>query len=864
MTETIEREPRRPWRHTVRRHVRTRPAVSQAACWVGNTILVVLLLSCGVGADAQECAHATLLPVDTRITPPTADVPTDLTLFSGAWGGLWRDDAGHPGACTTLVVEEVFANGYVRVVYSVGVFAPSILRPRFWRAAGRVVAGTLRVELPVEPPAVLTYHLAGNDLVGNARDGTVAYRVLATRLPDLHQVSCPRRPPVAMPAGAARDRLLATELLDAAWVSDGPVHNDYFMPMAGAAPARHPLRGILSLPVFTLASAHQGCAGLPLPAQAFTAAFFTQGEHLVPAVRTIVWASDGQLGLILSPGRVWSEPGDQGLSRASFPFALVNPVDNGTRNGLASFVFDDTRVSQLRVQITQETAPWARDDFWGQVPLTYVPGTIADDARVRAAFDLERRLETPIQPWSALPVTLPSPWLDAFDGSVAPEEVSASGLVIDGVLYVKGCHTRSGPYPYCRHMRHGAFSVTKSMGAAVALLRLAAKYGDRVFEAKIADYVHVTATHDGWQDATFADALSMVVPVGDAGPQREALQTDPDDHTPTFFDWIRRRSAQGKLDLGFTLGKYPWARGDVVRYSTMVTFTLAAAMEAFLKQQEGPQAHLWDMVVDEVYRPIGILHAPTMHTQEPDGSRGLPLLGVGLTPTIDDVAKLTTLLQQHGRHGAAQLLSATKLDEALFRTPATGLAVRQLSRFGERRYHLSFWALPYRTARGCMVHVPYMLGYGGNLVVLLPNGVSAFRFTDGNTQDPETMILAGEALRPLCTSLPAAAPSLAVPSAPLSAAELQAQLPGNTFGAGGLRVFIAPGGVQYLAAGTRVDVGHWHITPEGLYCRVWTVTDDGRERCHQVSREGETYTFHVHDRWTVFRWTRTSGRPADF
>ena len=50
MTETIEREPRRPWRHTVHRHVRTRPAVSQAACWVGNTNLVVLLRSCGVGA----------------------------------------------------------------------------------------------------------------------------------------------------------------------------------------------------------------------------------------------------------------------------------------------------------------------------------------------------------------------------------------------------------------------------------------------------------------------------------------------------------------------------------------------------------------------------------------------------------------------------------------------------------------------------------------------------------------------------------------------------------------------------------------------------------------------------------------------
>ena len=127
-----------------------------------------------------------------------------------------------------------------------------------------------------------------------------------------------------------------------------------------------------------------------------------------------------------------------------------------------------------------------------------------------------------------------------------------------------------------------------------------------------------------------------------------------------------------------------------------------------------------------------------------------------------------------------------------------------------------------------MVHVPYMWGYGGNFVVLLPHGVSAFRFADGNTHDLETMILAGEAIRPFCTSTPAAVPPMAVPSAPLSAAKLQAQLPGNTFSTGGLRVFIAPGGVQYLAIGTRVDVGRWRITPDGLYCRAWTVADDGR------------------------------------
>src|SRR5215813_4371285 len=635
------------------------------------------------------------------------------------------------------------------------------------------------------------------------------------------------------------------------------------MPIGSTGPSRHSLRGTLTVPALKLSSAHNGCAGLPSPLPAFTMQFLTHGDHLVPAIRTIIWSSDHRFGIILSPGRIWSEPGDQDLSRASFPFAIVNSIDNGTLNGLATFVFDDARVSNLRVQITQETMPWARYDYWGQVPMTYARATVPDEARLLAQFESEQRLESPIKPWSALPVGAPSPALDAFDGSAVPDDISVSGFVIDGVVYAKNCHTRSGPYPYCRHMRHGVFSVTKSLGAAIALLRLAAKYGDGVFEEKIADYVRVTATHDGWKNVTFADALSMAVPIGDIGPRRDWPDPAPDENQPKMLAWlIKARTAQEKLDHGFNYGRYSWERGEVVRYNTIVTFTLAAAMDAYLKSKEGPNAHLWDMVTDEVYRPIGILYAPMMHTVEPDGSRGIPILGFVLTPTIDDVAKLVNLLQARGQHHGTQILSAAKIDEALRRT-ATGLSTRVPSRFGDQRYHLSFWSLPYRTARGCSYDIPNMWGYGGNFVVLLPNGVSAFRFADGDTHDPETMILASEAIRPLCATAPPASSPDKLQNAPLNATELRTELPGNTFGSGGLRVFIAPDGRPYVAVGTRVDLGRWHITPAGLYCRTWNVTDGGRERCYHVYRDGETFNFHINDRWTVLRWARTPGRPAD-
>lgn len=86
------------------------------------------------------------------------------------------------------------------------------------------------------------------------------------------------------------------------------------------------------------------------------------------------------------------------------------------------------------------------------------------------------------------------------------------------------------------------------------------------------------------------------------------------------------------------------------RYNSTQTFVLAFAMDAYLKRREGPGARLWDMVRSEVFRPIGILHAPAMHTIEPAGDRGVPILAHGLYPTVDDVAKLVTLLQDGGRH----------------------------------------------------------------------------------------------------------------------------------------------------------------------------------------------------------------------
>jgi hypothetical protein len=858
--------------------IRPRRGMTGHPVWLIITVTLGLALGTHASA-AKECQRETPVPADVRLLTPSPEVPETIARFAGVWTGEWE----HSGEfCHTLVVEEVLANGYARVIYSYGTSVTVNIRlPGFFHATGRIVDGELRVHLPIGDRPPVAYQVAGETLQGTGPDDG---RIRLTRAADLSQVGCGRRDselPSAPPATGPRDQLTAAELLASAEAGPGPVHTAYFFPVGPAAPALHTLQGTLTVHATTMRRARYGCPAIAEPFLGFSVAFFTEGEHLVPAVRDLMPLRT----LIFSPGRVWSEPGDGGWSRASFPFVMTDPSYGTTRNGLATFLYDDTRVSAFRFQIVQESAPWTIFDGWGQEPMTYTPGPIANDAALRAQFAAELQRQTPIRPWSAVPAAAESPWLEAFDGDSAPHEVSASGLIVDGVLYVRGCHTRWGPYPYCRHMRHGVFSVTKSLGAAIALLRLAQTYGDHVFDLNIKDYVTVTATHDGWERVTFADALNMATGVGDKAPRRD-LSAPFADQGPGTSGFQRAPTAKRKLAMAFVAGQYPWGRGEVLRYNSAHTFVLAAAMDAFLKRHAGPHAQLWEMVMADVFQPIGIVHLPTMHTQEADGGRGIPLLYKGLYPTIDDVAKLTTLLQHGGRHQGRQLLSAAKLAEALDTSEARWLPSGQQNRFGEGQYHLSFWSVPYRTAAGCAFQIPYMFGYGGNLVILLPNGVSAFRFADGGHVDLESMVLAGEAVRPF----PCPAGSVEPPASrpPLTASELRGKVSGNTFYQdpatnfpaifdGRLAMFVAADGMLYgtftrrPASGLEHDVGRWHITPEGQFCRAWHVWDHRQERCYWLHGShsaldpgGETLEFAVTDRWDAARYRRVPGNPEGY
>ena len=545
-------------------------------------------------------------------------------------------------------------------------------------------------------------------------------------------------------ASTSRDRLTADELLGKETTAIEVIDNKYFVAMDEAGPARHALSGVLAVGEH---SHHPVKARFPQ----FSVEFFTHGDYLVPVERGLIRVENSSWDIILSPGRVWSESHDGGWSRGAFPFILAGRIWNESHNAIATFLFNDTQVSDLRFQVIQESAHWSRFDAAARVPLSYSPSRRESSDE----FAEELRQQLPMLDWTLLASSVSEKVLKAFNGTSS--HVTTAALYDAGKIYTQPCHTRAGNFPFCRYMRHGVYSVTKTAGALLSLAWLAQTYGDDVVHEKIADHLEVTAAHDGWDHVSFLDVINMTTGVGDKAPLRDTPDYvfDADESSPVFNKFANARSRQEKLQAAFNAGNYSWGPGEVGRYNSAHTFVLAAAMDAYLKSKQGPQANLWDQVVTEVLRPAGVRHAPMMHTQEADGSTGVPIMGWGFFPTLEELTRIAVLFQNQGVVEGRTLVSPGVLKSVAVGPSQGGYEIRWDNAHGRYRYHKSFWLMPFNAGGHCQLHIPVMMGYGGNLVTLMPNGMVGLRLADAapgaaGTYDAEGMAEVANALRPLC------------------------------------------------------------------------------------------------------------------
>jgi hypothetical protein len=568
----------------------------------------------------------------------------------------------------------------------------------------------------------------------------------------------------------AADGITAAELRASSW-SGGVIDNAEFVPGSHATAAREPFFGTLKLTESRMISTPAEIAPnlvLGRNPQLFPGvdlAFFTAGGDLVPFTQEVIRYASIDRGksfwdIIVQPGRVWSQAVDGGWSRAAFPFALVNSIEGETHNGLATFLYRGTKVSNLRFQIVQQTSPFYIKNIFvaaGLVPTTFAAASQNRVEEARRAYAADRRDAVLIDTWQALTTRVGRENLQGFDGAMSASDIVLSGLDYHGTFYLKQCQSAGGPLPWCDRARFGVWSATKALANATALLHLAQKYGPGVFDLKIRDYVPEAAKYPGWDDVRFNDAIDMATGIGNG-----STNIDPNDTTDGYINsgyetWYEARSVRDKLEALLRDGRvYPWGPGKVTRYRDQDMFILGVAMDRFIKSKEGASADLWTMLRQEVFEPIGIHEAPTNRTIEPGDAPGQPMMAYGYYPTISDLILIARLYQNGGRHGDRQILFAPRVTDLLTWSMPKGLPTGERLVGGETTYSTAFWVAAYTSANGCRIFYPRMVGWGGNLVALMPGGLTGVRLAKGDeSKDPAIADTAGMAsvadrLAPFC------------------------------------------------------------------------------------------------------------------
>ena len=543
-------------------------------------------------------------------------------------------------------------------------------------------------------------------------------------------------------AGAAE--LLPVQAFEGARALDAPVANAAFAPGKGALPAPE-FAGVLKIhaapmqmqPVLTQPPVIQGRDTRIFPGVQLE--FFTLGDLLVPVQRgemvreTSAGPTQSYWRVIPQFGKVWREKGDGDWSRAAFPIMLVNDTENHAHQGLATFLYRPGQVTGLMIQFVQQTGPYMIKQYfvaWGYLPAEFAAGDSQklEARRTQAQAELKDRL--PAKPWSELQKIVPPGTLDGFGGPIYPKWQVAVALVRDGTLYYQDPVTPYGPYPYPLEMRFGVRSVTKSVFAPLALLRLAEVYGPWVLTLKVGDYV--PGIDPKWRRVRFIDAADMATGYGGMG----STKTHPNDIFDGYLggnydDWYTAPSYADKIrQIDANLHPYPWEPGTVMRYRDQDYFLLGAAIDGFLKSVRGPQADLGEMVQTEVLTPIGIHQAPTVRTREADGKDGLVWCNAGYYPTLDDLAKIALLYEARGAHGGVQILNrdlTTDLlaaRDAIVKNADASLGPVAGPLAGSKEdglYKMGFHFLRYVNGKGVVEYLPSMHGSGDNEVILYPN-----------------------------------------------------------------------------------------------------------------------------------------------
>jgi hypothetical protein len=292
-------------------------------------------------------------------------------------------------------------------------------------------------------------------------------------------------------------------------------------------------------------------------------------------------------------------------------------------------------------------------------------------------------------------------------------------------------------------MRAPSYSTAKSAFVSVALMRLEQKYDDDVANLLIKDYVPEAAGSPGdWSKVTFNDTLDMAT----GNYSTSSFMVDEEGRIFNEFFGVEAYADKMKVAFDWPNSNAP---GKTWVYRSSDTFILTTAMQNYLRTKDAADADIFEFVVDEVYQPLklgpGVFSV--IRTSE-NNWQGNPVGSFGMWWIPDDIAKLTAFLNvNRGAISSEQILHPGLLTGALQSDPDD----RGVGRSGGK-YNNAFWADIYTSRSGfdCTFYVPYMAGYSGNVVALMPNGITYYYFSDNREFVWDDAVREADRMIPIC------------------------------------------------------------------------------------------------------------------
>lgn len=573
--------------------------------------------------------------------------------------------------------------------------------------------------------------------------------------------------PLTLPQGQS----LNASLFNTAESFQHPLSYQYFSPQKGALTASNKWPGTLSLnnnqkmsvdiieDTFAYQADYSNNEITQFPK--FTAEFVQYGDRLIPKQRGAQAGEHTHWEVIFETGKIWDQQGDQGFSRAALPFALQQKGANCIHNGVMTFLYKENgEISRSLMQIGSETCSYFKFDAWAsltpQLSNLQFSNTQSSNTQLHQDADAVQHLlskqsiikqyqqelaqRLPIKAISELKTQYPQVSLKQIGSTneVHPSSMTAYGMVAGGVHYVSECITRFGAYPFCDELVLPSYSTAKSI-TGLAYLAAIKRYPE--FKGMSIASLVPQCSNSSWESVTVEDALNMTT----GHYVNSGYEVDEYQSMSNFFD---ANTHAEKIDAACAFASQILA-GKKWVYHTSDTYLFATALQNFWQQKNGAKSDYYEGLMLPLWKKIGL--GPLLdHSRRSYDKRRQVYAGYGLTYHRNDIAKLAqhllpntkTLLELGENLDAQELAKALQMNGGNFGVNAAK----------NTNYQHAFWAWNAQSVLSCEqeVWIPFMSGFGGITVAMLPNNTVYYYFSDDHNYLWRDAVLQANAISPLC------------------------------------------------------------------------------------------------------------------